>query len=89
MILIAEVLILFPAPVAVTSRLFGGGTQKLHKLLRVRDGQLAQHEGVEQTVDGGVGADRESQREHGHSREAEATPHQPQSIADVVQEHPH
>ena len=53
----------------------------------MRDRQLAQHDGVEQAEDGGVGADAECQGEHRHGREAGAAPHQPEGVAEVVRQH--
>jgi len=42
------------------------------KLLRILDGQRAEHDGVEQGEDGGVGADAEGERKQGHEGEAGA-----------------
>src|SRR6476646_3013083 len=46
-----------PSPVAVAARLFGGATEQLHNLFGVRDRKWAEEDGIEEAVDGGVGAD--------------------------------
>ena len=39
------------------------------QLLRILDGQEAEHQLVDQGEDGGVGADSERERQHGHDRQ--------------------
>ncbi len=48
----------------------GSVRTKANKLLRVRHGQVAQHESVEQTENGGVGADAERESENGDGGES-------------------
>ena len=56
-----------------------------HKLLRLLDGQRAQHHGVHQAEDGGVGADAERERQQRHEGDARAAEHRAQSIEHILQ----
>ena len=86
-VVIADILIFVPSPIPVVARLAGVLIQELDELLRIRDRQLVQHDGIEQAEDRGIGADAERQREHCHSREAGIAAHQPESVSQVAPEH--
>ncbi|MBI3800889.1 MAG: hypothetical protein HY268_28430 [Deltaproteobacteria bacterium] len=55
----------------------------LDELLRLADGQQAEHHGIDQAEDGSVGANPEGEGEDGHGGEAGALPESAQSIAEV------
>src|SRR5439155_27330139 len=57
--------------IAVSATVRPRGTNE-HDLLRILHGQHPQQERIDQTEDGGVGADAESKREDGDGREAGA-----------------
>ncbi len=61
MVVIAKVFVAAPGPVAVSARFAGVFLEKLDELLRMPDGQHAEHYGLDQAEDRGVGADAERQ----------------------------
>ena len=56
-----------------------------HEAVLLRVGQRAQQDGVDQSVDDGVGSDAERQREHGGEREARRLAHLAQRETNILQ----
>ena len=59
---------------------------QLHQPLRISHRQGAQHDGVDQTEDGGIGADAEGQRDHGNGGETGALAQHAHAVADILKQ---
>ena len=59
------------------------------ELARFRDRQALEHHSVEQSEDGGVGADAQRQRDHADCREAGRLPHAAQTVAKILDQCSH
>src|SRR2546430_5364508 len=59
------------------------GVVEIGQLLRIRDGQGTEPDGVDQLEDGGVGADAEREREHGDQGEHGVEAKLAETVADV------
>ena len=57
---------------------------KQDELSGVLDRQFAQHDGVQQAEDGGVGANPQGQRQHRDRHQARAAHHGPQAVTQVL-----
>ena len=85
-VLVAKVFVDTPAEGEVT-RFTWEPAHQLDQLRRLMHRQRAQHERVDEAEDGGVGADSQSERHHGHDGEQGIAAHLPRrqpAIADEV-----
>src|SRR5260370_31597370 len=85
--MIAEVEVGGPAPITLPVRFGGEVLEELYELLGVGDGEGAEHDGIEEGVDGGVGSDAEGEGENGDGGEGGAAAHESEGVADVGHEH--
>src|SRR5258707_11499988 len=86
--MIAEMEVGGPAAISLRVRFAGEVLEELYELLGVGDGEGAEHDGIEEGVDGGVGSDAEGEGENGDGSEGRAAPHEAEGVADVGHEHP-
>src|SRR6185295_11673918 len=73
----------------IQMRLTRISVQEFDQLPRFPHWQLAQHKGVDQAEDRGVGAYSQGQRQHSDGSEAKVPPELPQGIADVLDQAAH
>jgi hypothetical protein len=66
-----------------------GGVAKAIQLVRVPDGKRAEHDGVDEREDRGVGANPQRENGHGDRREPRLSDQRPRGLADVPHKRVH
>ncbi len=82
----AEVFVAGVSPITVAARFAWVFLKKFDEFVRTLDGQGAEHDGVHQTEDGGVGSRAESERENGDGSEDGAAAHAAEPVTNILPE---